>query len=286
MANFDLSIALKLDELREVRIQKITDFLNVVQCYHDMLTEEGKFSPIKFIVAAKIKEEPKTRLGSTQIETFEQLKTALLTKVVAQESSEMLQKKLTTLRQNKMTLTEYAKQLMDLANRLTIAIKREQQLQDDGNIAKMGAKLALNQFKSGCHSEVQNIVIASNPKALEDAVQIAISSNLDNQPSSSIYTIRKHFDRRQGNFKKQQYGQKQQYNQSQQYGQQQQQQYGQRQQYNYQQQYGQQKSNQQQQQYGQRQQSNGQRFKPKQQRQQGHNVHVLEQEEQQNQGNQ
>lgn len=130
MANFDFGVGLRLDTLEEIYLDKVENFLALAECYYNTLSAQGKIDLIKFLIAGKIKGIAKNRLGNSTVTTLADLKTELLSKVVAQESSESLQKKLTAIRQGRKSLTEFAHSLENLASRLAATMVREHVTED------------------------------------------------------------------------------------------------------------------------------------------------------------
>lgn len=197
---FNFEVGLRLDCLESTDLAKIQDFFNVAECYHNTLSDTGKTELVKFLVAAKIKGAAKSRLGSCTVEAFDILKTTCINRIAAHEASSTLQLQLTSASQGRKTLTEYGEQLRSLAKRLALALAREQNA-TLASVETATRAMALNQFKRGCHREVQPIVLAASPATLEEAVQTAIASNLDYTPASIMaYSNQRYHGQRGQNY--------------------------------------------------------------------------------------
>lgn len=185
MGKFDLATAFKLEELSATTAKAVQQFITIAEFYSDSLDgTTDKNQLVKFLIAAKIKGDARTRLPS-DITTFEELKAACETHVTALESTEQLQQMLTACRQGRLDLTSYAAKLKDIATRLATSMMRSQPTSAKSGIKLSCDQLALNQFKNGCHEEVKLIVLASSPTTLDDALKTAIASNLDYTPHTA-----------------------------------------------------------------------------------------------------
>lgn len=198
MANFDFSTGLRLDELTSTKAVDIESFIDVASCYHDTLSEAGQLSLVKFLVAAKIKKEAKTRFGITVPTTLEELKKTLRTKVLAAETEDELLAKLHNARQGKRNLQDFARYLGDLASRLAAAMVKKMEnptVSQSDTVKQTCQKLALVQFKTTCHEEVKVVLAAARPNSLDEALEVATASNLDTQTFNLNYMRTGKFNR-------------------------------------------------------------------------------------------
>lgn len=195
MAKFNYDTAIKLESLSEVDYDKAKDFIASVKTYHNTLDADGKKTLCNFVLSGKIKGAARTQIGDeAEAETLDEVKKLVFEAVLSSDVSESLQSQLISARQGRKSLNEYVATLESLADRLAWAVSREQNL--DIKITKeMAKKLALNQFKSGCHREVQNVVMSSRPKTLQEALRAAKASNLDEGENFSM----NHFTHRRQN---------------------------------------------------------------------------------------
>lgn len=173
---FDFNIAFKLDELTSSTAKKVEEFIEQIECYHDALSETGRATLVKFIIKSKIKGEAKTRLGQCSTTSFAELKTQILAKVLANETSEEISRKIYMATQGKKSLVDYARQLEDLSTRLASASLKETPTLNVATTKLNCAKLTLAQFKQGCHNEYKVILAAGRPQTLDDAVALASSA--------------------------------------------------------------------------------------------------------------
>lgn len=106
------------------------------------------------------------------------------------------------MKQGRKSLDELTKALSDLSSRLENATLRE-----IGNYTEdqeVGAKKAIeiqvfNQFKDGIHEELKPLVLASRTTTMEEALQIANSSNLDQPAMASVNNYKHQVKRFQNN---------------------------------------------------------------------------------------
>lgn len=190
--NFKFETGLKLPELHGTDAQEITSFFRRVECYHDLLNTQGQGELVRFLVKYKVCGQAYTRLGEADdITTLAELQRRCMTNVAVNESSEKLFRELILARQNRKSLVEFAGYLEKLAKRFAECQIREigHTTADAQRVTRTNArKLALFQFKEGCHDEVKLILKANDPGSLEDALKIAEASNLDGHTSRISYT--------------------------------------------------------------------------------------------------
>lgn len=98
MATFDYNAAQKLPTLviekEENREEKIRDFLNGIEFYHDLLKDEDKPNLVKFIIKCKIQGKALTELGTITTTDFKELKRQIKAKCGCKDSIEIIQTKL------------------------------------------------------------------------------------------------------------------------------------------------------------------------------------------------
>lgn len=190
---FNLKTAMGLPTLESTKLQDIEDFLSAVEFIYEDLEAAGRIKLIKFITCTKIKGESKVRFGDDTPTTFEGLKLICHEKILATESSETIREKLNYAKQGRRSLVDYANYIEDLASRLAAARIREQQTpKNEQDIVKRTCKAdGLAQFKKGVHDEVKLVVMASRPKSVAEALEIATSSNLDVPAPAASYYVNK-----------------------------------------------------------------------------------------------
>jgi len=203
MSNMDVKTASALSPLVNIEETSIRDFINEIEAYHDLLNDAGKTALIKYVVKAKIKNLAQTRIADITIANFDQLVSALYTRVRAAETSESLQLKLFQAKQGRKSIAEFASDLEQIAQKLSEINIKDQNI-NDANGRKIVKdtinNIVLNQFKIGVHDELKQVVNASRPKTLAEALAVASASNLDNQ---SIFFVNKTNNyQKSGKFKK------------------------------------------------------------------------------------
>ena len=217
MAAFDYGLALKLRPLKTTIPRDVIKFLDCAESYHDTLSVGGQASLVKFLVKTKIEGEPETFIKGLEIVTFEQLRNACTQKILALETVDELTRRITTTRQGRRTLAEYASQLNELAQRLAAATIKEDASMDKSTTTANCKRQALTQFKVGCHEEVKQVLAARMPTTMADALACASASGLDQ--TNSINTFGQYRRKQQKRYPNQQNFQEQ-------HNQQQRQQYG------------------------------------------------------------
>lgn len=198
MSEFDFNIGLKLDELHSSKASDIKSFLALIKCYHATLSTAGKAALVSFVVAAKIKGEAKTRLGTSAYTTLEQLETAIYRNVLAKETHEELTRRLNKAQQGKRSIQDYGRYLEDLSTRLAACMVRDAPTLDRNTVEITCKKMAVTQFQNGCDENIKLVLAAARPATLDDAVAIASAAP---QPTiNSTYYVRKDTrQRRPGN---------------------------------------------------------------------------------------
>lgn len=123
MAEFDFSKAQKLPVLtceeNNKRTENIRDFLNNIEFYHDTLKKDSQTMLIKFLLKCKIQGRALTELGAAKIETFEQLKTNLVSKCGDKDTIESIQSKLDRSRQRNRPMREFVSEIEQLISKMT-----------------------------------------------------------------------------------------------------------------------------------------------------------------------
>lgn len=191
-SNMDIKVAQAIRALEDPKDTGIRDFLDEVEAYCDVLNEPGKAQLIKYIVKAKIKGSCKTRLGETPITTFDELKTALHSKVKPEETYDKLFKRMIKSTQHKSSLPSYASQLESLSSQWAAVYIRTEQVTAEaekkivGDIFNM---LVLCQFKQGVKDRYKPVIDASRTKTLADALAIASASS-SNDNSAELYHLK------------------------------------------------------------------------------------------------
>lgn len=205
MATFTFETGLKLPTLTDDKDEmSLRDFLDTIQSYHDILGNADKVTLIKFICLNRIQGKAKTRLGDlSSIVDFQTLKSELLSRCGVKETIDSLHLKLSTARQGKSTLAQFAENLDLLAAKLaSLEIKRQNISNSETQrvIRETTKSQALQAFKRGIHEEIKVAVDAAQPKSLEDALKVATASNV-NRSVAEINFMRRGHNNSRGNSK-------------------------------------------------------------------------------------
>jgi hypothetical protein len=108
-----------LPELGEIKTHTtVRDFIVTVKGYYDTLNPDGKASLIAFIVNRKVTGAGKTKIGSPEIRTIEELKNLLNEKCGQAETEATLTKKLIEGKQGNKTVEKYAEEVTEITDRL------------------------------------------------------------------------------------------------------------------------------------------------------------------------
>jgi hypothetical protein len=94
MAQFNFETALKLPTLSEVGIESTRDFLSCIEAHHAILNDAGKNSLIDFTIKTKLLGQAKTKIGESTANTFDELKTLVVSKCGEGESFDTLENNL------------------------------------------------------------------------------------------------------------------------------------------------------------------------------------------------
>lgn len=195
MADFDYNTALKLPnfngEEADVEIQ-LRDFIDQIKFYHSILSEVGKKQLVKFILLGKVLGRAKTKLGTQEIESLEELEENLKAKFLSTKTAAAIRQELINKTQGRHSINEYAESLENLANQITkLQIKERNVVNAEmkKEFEAMNMEEAINVFKKGINREIRYVLEAKEPQTMQDALKAAISSGFKTDQAYEINTF-------------------------------------------------------------------------------------------------
>lgn len=175
--NFDLRLASGIAPLSKTTLYAVDRFLKEIKFYYDTLSAEGQIQLIKYIKACKIEGQAAIKTGDFSGVTFNDLEDIVRRRVLTTELSGQLQQRIMSSFQGKHSLQEYVEFLKDLGTRYARSLAgTPEELEGTRKIVE---KMVLNQFIMGCHYVVKPVVVAARPNTIEEALQVALASNMD-----------------------------------------------------------------------------------------------------------
>lgn len=199
MTTFDISVAMKIIPEFNGDHKKFTNFCNIVEYLYDPLDTENKPKLLKFVLKTKISDTVRSKLIGLEVPvTFNEFKLNFQKVLKQPKSSLMIQSELSRLTQRNSTVTEYAAKIEELIADLNYLQINQQGNQHRDIIVKMNDEIGLHAFKSGLADPLKNIVFAARPSNLNDAIHLALESEIPVQENHSVmaFNPRKNFDRR------------------------------------------------------------------------------------------
>lgn len=153
------------------------DFLDTVEMYDSLLNTAGKKILLDFVLKVKIKGAAKTKLSSSKAPTsITELKALILERFAPRKSLKGLTNQLSTTKQNGKSVNEFAKQIEFLTQQITELQVTEENKEQKHIIAEVNEQHALIAFTSGVKPYIQQVVLANNPKTLNEAIEIALET--------------------------------------------------------------------------------------------------------------
>ncbi len=180
MSAFNYDSAARLPELKTLNTEEVRDFLNSIEGYHSILTQEAKATLVEFACRTKIKGPAKTRVGDRVVRTLEELKVLVQGQCSATESVEALSKKLESCRQARRTPEEFALEITALTDKLAnLEIANQANASEAVKTAVKGIYrgMGLSAFNRGIDPSIQPTVIASRSATLEEALKVAVTAS-------------------------------------------------------------------------------------------------------------
>lgn len=192
MAQFNLETAIKIVPLFSGDYKELSSFLTIVELINNTLEAAQKSTLINFVYNAKLTSAVRTSLGTSEPETFEDLKKFLSIRYKSNKTISQIQATLSNFSQRSMNVNTYHEKLLEMIaelNELQIkGIDNCDSTQSD-TIKKINGDYALNIFKNGLKGELKSIVFASRPKELNEALQLALEleKEFSNSPGQIFY---------------------------------------------------------------------------------------------------
>lgn len=200
MANFDLANAIKIIPEFSGKPETLSNFINLVELFHDTLSIQSQPLLISFVVKTRLAETVRNKL-TTLPKTLVELKNALNNINKGKKSAANLLKQLTNCKQLNLSLQSYIENVEKLTADLNMLQISEQGADHEAIIRKLNDQIALNAFKTGINEVYKSTIIASKPKTLADATSVATEIE---QPQSEqkVFFMNKKFNKNNHSKKK------------------------------------------------------------------------------------
>jgi hypothetical protein len=185
MADFKWSEFASMREVSEPTIRHITDRLGFARGYEKSLNTDGKATLLSAIIDAKIVGEVAERVGTLEPEEFgsvQDLQDYLIKKAVSVETQGQLQAKLDGARQRNRSFEEFAKDLVDIANKLarsSLSSEETVSAEQRKTAEKIYQAQALRIAKKNCDKKLRTILQANNPSTIKAAIELVKSSEAE-----------------------------------------------------------------------------------------------------------
>jgi hypothetical protein len=192
--DFNFDTAMKLPTLEDADENKVRDFLDSVQAYHDILKDNAnKLLLIRYVVKAKVKGVAKTKLGETfDPENFIRFGEEIRAKCGSTETYETIRMRLNNAEQGTKSLEAFAAEVNQIAGRLAAIEIRRQGNASRTVVLSMANQDALVAFKKGVNPILRTVVEAARPNTVEIALQVASAASVaatpvKNESESHLY---------------------------------------------------------------------------------------------------
>lgn len=153
--------------------RELENFLNLVKLIHDTLKQVEKEKLITLILAVKISDTVRSKIAlEDKLITFDQLKICFERIFISRRTALEIQSEICRIRQTG-KIECYIAQIESLVTELNLVQKRSLQDADCKTIYKISDQIGLNAFKEGLIEKLKPTVIASRPKTLSQAIEIA-----------------------------------------------------------------------------------------------------------------
>lgn len=109
----------------------------------------------------------------------------------------MIQSELSRLKQNSFSVSDYSLKIENLIADLNYLQITQQGSQHKEIIVKINDEIGLHAFKSGLNDSLTNIVFAARPATLNEAINLALESEVPSQGTSQVlaYNHRKNYEK-------------------------------------------------------------------------------------------
>lgn len=173
MASFDLKTALSLLPLMTDEEVVVKQLIDNIEYYNSTLsTPECKKQLINFVLKSRLSQTAKLQL-SQSYSTVDDLLCDMKKTLLPQKSAASIQTKLTSMRQNDLSVQDYGKEITELFVQLTISQANGNT--DNFNVLKpLNEKYAVKKFADGLRNRrLSTIIAARDFSSLKDAIQAA-----------------------------------------------------------------------------------------------------------------
>lgn len=200
MAQFDLSLVGKNLQVFKGVYETLEDFLVQSELLHDMLRDEDKETFVKYVYNFKLTAHVRSVVGrSNRPVTFSDLKKILLEAYPNPRTLQQVLAEFGTIRQGGLNISAFREKIAVLSEQLSdfeIKALENPTRETKQAIYKMSESMALNVFMKGVNAEYQNILIASGPKTLSEAVEkcLTLERNLSTSGNNIFRLGRRHQD--------------------------------------------------------------------------------------------
>lgn len=192
MAHFDISVVGKNLQVFKGSYEALEDFLVQTELLHDLLRTEDREIFIKYVFNFKLTAQVRSIIGrANRPVTFSDLKGLLITAYPNPNTLQQVLTKFGTLRQGNSDITSFREKIALLSDQLSTfeirSLENPTQREKDA-IYKMSDSMSLNVFMKGVNQEFQDLLIASNPKTLNEAVEKCITAERS-RVTNSIFRV-------------------------------------------------------------------------------------------------
>lgn len=181
-SNFELKTALALLPIMTAQETVITQLIDSILLYSDMLNDEGKNQLINFVLKTRISSSAKLRLKSSYSNVDDLVKD-MRTHLLQKKSAIAIQSQMYRASQGRRSIDKFGSELEQLFVNLTIA-------QADGDDKKydvlhpINEKIAIKRFADGLSDSRLSTIIASRQfKSLPEAIQTALDESTLSSPN-------------------------------------------------------------------------------------------------------
>lgn len=184
MASFDLKVALSLLPLMNDQESNTKQLIDGIEYYSTVLTKaECKLNLINFVLKSRLSQSAKLRLNSSY-DNIETLLQDMRTHLLPKKAATAIQDKLTTLRQNELSINDYGQEIAKLFVDLTIS-QANGKTEDFKVLKPLNEKMAIKKFADGLRNRrLSTIISARNYDNLKDAIQAAVDEDTSGQSTS------------------------------------------------------------------------------------------------------
>lgn len=189
MARFDISVVGKNLQIFKGSFEALEDFVTQTELLHDMIRDEDREIFVKYVYNFKLTSQVRSVVGrANRPTTFASLRDLLSEAYPNPRTLQQVLTELGTLRQSNLSVSAFREKIALLCEQLSgfeiKAIPNATQEAKDA-IFKMSESMALNVFMKGVNMEYQNLLIASGPRTLNEAVEKCLTMERNAQSSSN-----------------------------------------------------------------------------------------------------